>query len=123
MDTTHCGGAVLGLALSYNSPALWCTGSREERVHSNLLNQLFRIQICFLTLLCSAFAGCAGVFSGQDSAVVTRAQMQMGTLVKITAAGRGESAPQAAATPRVSANPRFVENTRTRIPTRALFPA
>ncbi len=120
MDTTHCGGAVLGLALSYNSPALWCTGSREERVHSNLLNQLFRIQISFLTLLCSAFAGCAGVFSGQDSAVVTRAQMQMGTLVKITAVARSESVAQAAATAGFAEIRRLEELMSTWIPTSEL---
>jgi thiamine biosynthesis lipoprotein len=67
-------------------------------VHSSLFNQPFRIQTCFLTLLCSVLAGCVGVPTGQESAVVTRAQMQMGTLVKITAVARSESVAQAAAT-------------------------
>ena len=67
-------------------------------MHSNPLNQFFRMQTCLLTLLCSAFAGCVGVPSGQELAVVTRAQMQMGTLVKITAVARSESIAQAAAT-------------------------
>ena len=67
-------------------------------MHFNLFNQSFRIQMCLLTLLCSALAGCVGVTAGQESAVVTRAQMQMGTLVKITAVARNESIAQAAAT-------------------------
>ena len=67
-------------------------------MYSNLFNESFRIRMCLLTLLCSAFAGCVGVPSGQESAAVTRAQMQMGTLVKITAVARSESIAQAAAT-------------------------
>ena len=67
-------------------------------MYPNLFNQSFRIQTCLLTLLCSAFVGCVGVPPGQESAVVTRAQMQMGTLVKITVVARSESAAQAAAT-------------------------
>jgi thiamine biosynthesis lipoprotein len=67
-------------------------------VYSNLFNQFFRIQTSLLTLLCCVFAGCVGVSPGQESAVVTRVQMQMGTLVKITAVARNESIAQAAAT-------------------------
>ena len=89
-------------------------------MHSNLLNQLFRIQTCFLTLLCSAFAGCAGVSLGQESAVVTRAQMQMGTLVKITAVARSESVSQAAATAGFAEIHRLEELLSTWIPTSEL---
>ena len=94
----HRGESALGLALSYNSSPLWRRGGGEERVHSNLFNQPFRIQRCLLTLLCSTLVACVGVPPGQESAVVTRAQMQMGTLVKITAVARSESVAQAAAT-------------------------
>lgn len=59
--------------------------------------ELFYIQTCCLALLVGAFFGCAGIPSGQESVVVTRAQMQMGTLVKITAVGRSESEAQTAA--------------------------
>ena len=67
-------------------------------MHSNLFNQSVRILTYFLTLLCSALAGCVGVPTGQESAVVVRAQMQMGTLVKITAVAQSESVAQAAVT-------------------------
>jgi thiamine biosynthesis lipoprotein len=89
-------------------------------VHSNLLNQLFRIQTCFLTLLCSAFAGCVGVSPGQESSVVTRVQMQMGTLVKITAVARSESVAQAAATAAFAEIRRLEELMSTWIPTSEL---
>ena len=89
-------------------------------MHSNLLNQLFRIQTCFLTLLCGAFAGCAGVFSGQESAVVTRAQMQMGTVVKITAVARSESVAQAAVAAGFAEIRRLEELMSTWIPTSEL---
>lgn len=66
-------------------------------MYSNRFNQSVRIRMCLLTLLCSAFAGCVGVPSGPESIAVTRTQMQMGTLVKITAVARSESIAQAAA--------------------------
>ena len=59
--------------------------------------ELLYVQACCLTLLAGVFFGCAGVPSSQETVVVTRAQMQMGTLVKITAVGRSESDAQAAA--------------------------
>jgi thiamine biosynthesis lipoprotein len=89
-------------------------------VHSNLLNKLFPVQTCFLTLLCSAFAGCVGVSPGQESAVVTRAQMQMGTLVKITAVARSESVAQAGATAGFAEIRRLEELMSTWIPTSEL---
>lgn len=67
-------------------------------MHSIRPNPLRRIQSCLLPLLCCAVVGCAGISFGQESAVVTRVQMQMGTLVKITAVARNESIAQAAAT-------------------------
>jgi len=89
-------------------------------VHSNLFNQSFCIKTCFLTLLCSAFAGCVGVSLGQESAVVTRVQMQMGTLVKITAVARSESIAQAAATAGFTEIHRLEEFLSTWIPTSEL---
>lgn len=67
-------------------------------MHSSLSNQLFRFQLSLLTLLCGAIVGCAGAPIGQESAVVIRTQMQMGTLVKITAVAETTSVAQAAAT-------------------------
>jgi thiamine biosynthesis lipoprotein len=66
-------------------------------VHFSWIAQSFRTEVCVL-ILSGAFAGCVGISPGQESAVVTRAQMQMGTLVKITAVARSESVAQAAAT-------------------------
>ena len=118
--STHRGGSALGLVLFYNSPPLWHRRGREERVHSNLFNP-FRMQTCLLTLLWSAFfAGCVGVPTGQESAVVTRAQMQMGTLVKITAVARSESVAQAAATAGFAEIRRLEELLSTWIPTSEL---
>lgn len=67
-------------------------------MHSIRPKPLCRIQSCLLPLLCCAVVDCAGITLGQESAVVTRVQMQMGTLVKITAVARNESIAQAAAT-------------------------
>ena len=61
-----------------------------------LSNELLSIQTCGLTLLAGVVFGCAGLPSGQESVVVTRAQMQMGTLVKITAVALSQSESQAA---------------------------
>jgi len=89
-------------------------------VYSNLFNQSFRIQICFLIWLCSAFTGCVAVSPGLESAVVTRAQMQMGTLVKITAVARSEAIAQAAATAGFAEIHRLEELLSTWIPTSEL---
>ena len=89
-------------------------------MHSNPFNQLFHIQTCLLTLLCCVFAGCVGVPTGQKSAIVTRAQMQMGTVVKITAVARSESIAQAAATAGFAEIHRLEELLSTWIPTSEL---
>ena len=89
-------------------------------MHSNLFNQPFRIQTCLLTLLCGTLAGCMGVPPSQEAAVVTRAQMQMGTLVKITAVARSESVAQAAATAGFAEIRRLEELLSTWIPTSEL---
>ena len=89
-------------------------------MHYYLFNQSFRILTCFLTLLSSAMAGCAGVPTGQGSAIVVRAQMQMGTLVKITAVARNESGAQAAATAGFAEIHRLEELLSTWIPTSEL---
>ena len=89
-------------------------------MHSNLPNQFFCIQTCLLALLCSTFVGCVGVPLGQESAVVTRAQMHMGTLVKITAVARSESIAQAAVTAGFAEIRRMEELLSTWIPTSEL---
>ena len=89
-------------------------------MHSNLFNQFFRIQTSLLTLLCCAFAGCVGVSPGQQSVVITRAQMQMGTLVKITAVARSEPIAQGAATAGFAEIHRLEELLSTWIPTSEL---
>lgn len=89
-------------------------------MHFNLCNQLFRIHTSLLALLCSSFAGCAVVPHGHESAVVTRAQMQMGTVVKITAVARSESIAQVAATAGFAEIHRLEELLSTWIPTSEL---
>jgi thiamine biosynthesis lipoprotein len=89
-------------------------------MYSKLPDHLFYVQTCLLTLLCSALVGCVGVHTGQESAAVTRAQMQMGTLVKITAVARSESIAQAAATAGFAEIHRLEELLSTWIPTSEL---
>ena len=89
-------------------------------MNSSLFNGSFRFRACLLTLLCSAFAGCVELAPGQESAVVTRAQMQMGTVVKITAVARSESIAQAAATAGFAEIRRLEELMSTWIPTSEL---
>jgi thiamine biosynthesis lipoprotein len=89
-------------------------------MHFKLPDHFFRVQACLLTLLCSALSGCVGVPTGQESAVVTRAQMQMGTLVKITAVARSEAVAQAAATAGFAEIRRLEELLSTWIPTSEL---
>jgi thiamine biosynthesis lipoprotein len=85
-----------------------------------LPDHFFRVQTCLLTLLFSALSGCVGVPAGQESVVVTRAQMQMGTLVKITAVARSEAVAQAAATAGFAEIRRLEELLSTWIPTSEL---
>ena len=89
-------------------------------MHSNLFNPSFRIQACFVALLCSALTSCVGVPTSHESAIVTRAQMQMGTLVKITAVARNESIAQVAATAGFAEIHRLEELLSTWIPTSEL---
>ena len=89
-------------------------------MHFKPPDHLFRVQTCLLTLLVSAFSGCVGPPTGQESAVVTRAQMQMGTLVKITAVARSESVAQAAVTAGFAEIRRLEELLSTWIPTSEL---
>jgi FAD:protein FMN transferase len=64
--------------------------------------------------------GCAGLPTHAESAVVKRAQMQMGTLVTITAIARSESVAQAAATAGFAEIRRLEELLSTWIPTSEL---
>jgi thiamine biosynthesis lipoprotein len=89
-------------------------------MHFKLPDHFFRVQTCLLTLLFSALSGCVVVPTGQESVVVTRAQMQMGTLVKITAVARSESVAQAAATAGFAEIRRLEELLSTWIPTSEL---
>ncbi len=89
-------------------------------MHFNLCNQQVRIHTSLLALLCGSFVGCALVPHGHESAVVTRAQMQMGTVVKITAVARSESIAQAATTAGFSEIHRLEELLSTWIPTSEL---
>ena len=89
-------------------------------MHFKLPDHFFRVQTCFLTLLFSTLSGCVVVPTGQESVVVTRAQMQMGTLVKITAVARSESVAQAAATAGFAEIRRLEELLSTWIPTSEL---
>ena len=89
-------------------------------MHFKLPDHFFRVQTCLLTLLFSALSGCVGVCTSQESVVVTRAQMQMGTLVKITAVARSESVAQAAATAGFAEIRRLEELLSTWIPTSEL---
>jgi thiamine biosynthesis lipoprotein len=89
-------------------------------MHSKQLNLSFHIQACLLTLLCNVLSGCVGVAPIQESAVITRAQMQMGTLVKITVIARSELIAQAAATAGFAEIRRLEELLSTWIPTSEL---
>ena len=89
-------------------------------MYSNLFDHSIRLQAALLILLCAAFSGCAGVSSGKESTVVSRAQMQMGTLVKITAVARNDSGAQAAATAGFAEIHRLEELLSTWIPTSEL---
>jgi thiamine biosynthesis lipoprotein len=89
-------------------------------MHLKLPDHFFHVQTCLLTLLCGALSGCVGVTTAQELAVVTRAQMQMGTLVKITAVARSESVAQAAAIAGFAEIRRLEELLSTWIPTSEL---
>jgi thiamine biosynthesis lipoprotein len=89
-------------------------------MYFKLPDHFFRVQTSLLTLLFSALSGCVWVPSGQESTVVTRAQMQMGTLVKITAVARSEAVAQAAATAGFAEIRRLEELLSTWIPTSEL---
>ena len=89
-------------------------------MYSNLFDHSIRIQTALLILLCAAFGGCVGISSDKEPTVVTRVQMQMGTLVKITAVARDESGAQAAATAGFAEIHRLEDLLSTWIPTSEL---
>lgn len=89
-------------------------------MHFNPLCQSLLSRICLLMLLCGFFTGCVGVSGGQESVVIIRAQMQMGTVVKITAVARNESLAQSAATAGFAEIQRLEELLSTWIPTSEL---
>lgn len=73
-----------------------------------------------IVVLVSALSACASLTIGQESVVITRAQMQMGTLVKITVLAETESAAQAAASAGFAEIRRLEELLSTWIPTSEL---
>jgi thiamine biosynthesis lipoprotein len=89
-------------------------------MYLKLPHHLFSVQMCILMLLCSVYAGCVGIRTDHESVVVTRAQMQMGTLVRITAVARSESVAHAAATAGFAEIRRLEEVLSTWIPTSEL---
>ena len=87
------------------------------------LNELWIMdgfKACFLTVFVSVLSSCTGLPTGQESVVITRAQMQMGTLVKITAVAETESVAQAAASAGFAEIRRLEELLSTWIPTSEL---
>jgi FAD:protein FMN transferase len=72
------------------------------------------------TCLTALLAGCAGLSTHAEPVVVKRAQMQMGTLVTITAVAGSESVAQAAATAGFAEIRRLEEMLSTWIPTSEL---
>ena len=89
-------------------------------MHFKLPDHFFPVHVSLLTLLLSALSGCVGVPPGQELVVATRAQMQMGTLVKITVVARSEVVAQAAATAGFAEIRRLEELLSTWIPTSEL---
>lgn len=81
---------------------------------------LSSILIGVVSGLGTLFVGCAGFPTQSEPVVVKRAQMQMGTLVTITAAARSEAAAQAAATAGFAEIRRLEELLSTWIPTSEL---
>ncbi|MDH4186641.1 MAG: FAD:protein FMN transferase [Nitrospira sp.] len=77
-------------------------------------------QRCLLVLLTSVIFGCAEMPLGHEPAIVIRAQMLMGTLVKITAVAQTPSAAQVAATAGFAEIRRLEERLSTWIPTSEL---
>ena len=73
-----------------------------------------------LLVLVALLVGCAGLPTQSEPVVVKRAQMQMGTLVKITAVARSESVAQTAATAGFAEIRRLEELLSTWIPTSEL---
>ena len=73
-----------------------------------------------IVVLVSALSACTGLPTGQEPVVITRAQMQMGTLVKITAVAETESTAQAAAAAGFAEIRRLEELLSTWIPTSEL---
>jgi len=81
---------------------------------------LSHIAVGILSGLAALSAGCAGYPAQSEPVVAKRAQMQMGTLVKITAVARSESMAQAAATAGFAEIHRLEELLSTWIPTSEL---
>jgi thiamine biosynthesis lipoprotein len=85
-----------------------------------LWRTLLHIAVGILPGLGMVSAGCAGYPAQSEPVVAKRAQMQMGTLVKITAVARSESIAQAAATAGFAEIHRLEELLSTWIPTSEL---
>lgn len=86
----------------------------------NELRIMYGFKVYFLALFVSGLSACTGLPIGQESVVITRAQMQMGTLVKITAVAGTESAAQASVSAGFAEIRRLEELLSTWIPTSEL---
>lgn len=89
-------------------------------MHFKRLNHFFFPLVSLVALVFIALSACAGIPSGQEPVMVTRAQMQMGTVVKITAVAQSEAAAQAAASAGFAEIRRLEELLSTWIPTSEL---
>ena len=86
----------------------------------NELRIMYGFKVYFLAVFVSGLSACTGLPIGQESVVITRAQMQMGTLVKITAVAGTESAAQASVSAGFAEIRRLEELLSTWIPTSEL---
>ena len=89
-------------------------------MNPNGLRIAYCSKACLMALLCSVLSGCMGLPIGHESVVITRVQMQMGTLVKITAVARTEASAQASASAGFAEIRRLEELLSTWIPTSEL---
>lgn len=89
-------------------------------MNSKWLRMVYGFEAYTIVVFVSALSACTGLPTGQESVVITRAQMQMGTLVKITAVAGTESTAQAAASAGFAEIRRLEELLSTWIPTSEL---
>ncbi|MEO5956971.1 MAG: FAD:protein FMN transferase [Nitrospiraceae bacterium] len=89
-------------------------------MNSSWLRMLCHFESYLMVVVVSLLSACTGLPIGQESVVITRAQMQMGTLVKITVVAKNELAAQVAVTAGFTEIRRLEELLSTWIPTSEL---